>query len=78
MHSKTYKDFLNGWSVDNKVRAVLFDDRVTSTLRYMAAAFAHRDRVACASVNTARYRPVYTCDHVLVNMCFMTLITAAN
>ena len=53
LNSHTYKDFLNGWS-DNKVRALLFDDRTTSTLRYMSAAFAYRDRVACASVNTAR------------------------
>ncbi len=54
MTNKNYKDFLNGWS-DNKVRALLFDDRTTSSLRFIAAAFAHRNRIACASINTARW-----------------------
>ena len=50
VHDNNYKDFLDGWK-DNRVRMLLFDNRQEPTLRYLAAAYANRDRVAAGYVN---------------------------
>ncbi|CAH1775721.1 unnamed protein product [Owenia fusiformis] len=47
LDDSNYVDYINGWH-DNRVRAVLFDDRREPPLRFLAAAYAFRDRISCA------------------------------
>ena len=46
------QEFLGGWE-DNRVRALIFDNRAEPSLRFLLAAFAYRHRVAVGYVNTA-------------------------
>ncbi|XP_014209177.1 dnaJ homolog subfamily C member 16 [Copidosoma floridanum] len=43
--------FLSGWS-DNKIRALIFENRETPRLRYLIVALHHRDRVVFGFVQT--------------------------
>ena len=50
INNDNYKSFLEGWK-DNRVQMIFFGDRTSPTLRYMMAAFMHRERVSAGYVN---------------------------
>ncbi|XP_045161432.1 dnaJ homolog subfamily C member 16-like [Mercenaria mercenaria] len=48
----TVHQFLDGWPVDNKVRAIYFSPREEMSVRFLASAFYYKDNVAFGFVNT--------------------------
>ncbi|XP_060584004.1 dnaJ homolog subfamily C member 16-like [Ruditapes philippinarum] len=48
----TVHDFLDGWPVDNKVRAIFFSPREEKSVRFLASVLSYKDNVAFGFVNT--------------------------
>ncbi|KAH8273752.1 hypothetical protein KR018_007138, partial [Drosophila ironensis] len=49
-------DFLGGWRQDNRIRALLFEPRILTRLRYLITAFEFKERVAFGFVDTSSER----------------------
>lgn len=56
--------FLSGWA-DNKIRALIFENRKTPRLRYLLVALHHRDRVVFGFVQVLLYDVIKSNLHLI-------------